>query len=174
MSVAVQNILVRKTVAIEAPVAHVFSVFVERIDAWWPRKNHIGRTESFVATIEPRVGGRWYERGDDGSECDWGRVLAWEPPHRLLLSWNINAQWQYDPSFVTEVEVRFVEQAPELTRVELEHRKLERYAESAETMRGIFDSEQGWQGTLAALRAAALVPHGGAPAGAPGRPQAGS
>ncbi|MCM5682739.1 SRPBCC family protein [Schlegelella sp. S2-27] len=172
MNVAVQNILVRKTVTIEAPAAHVFSVFVERIDAWWPRKNRIGRTESFVATIEPRVGGRWYERGDDGSECDWGVVLAWEPPHRLLLSWNIDAQWQYNPSFVTEVEVRFVEQTPEFTRVELEHRKLERYAESAETMRGIFDSEQGWHGTLRALRAEALAQQDCAATGARGGPQA--
>jgi uncharacterized protein YndB with AHSA1/START domain len=152
MSLAIQNILVRKTLTIEAPASHVFTVFVERIDAWWPRKNHIGPSDTFVAVIEPWAGGRWFERSADGSECDWGKVLAWEPSQRLVLSWNINAQWQYDPSFLTEVEVRFVEEGAERTRVELEHRKLERYADQAQMMRGIFDSDQGWLGVLRALR----------------------
>jgi len=156
MSLELQNLIVRKSITIEAPASHVFAVFVERIDAWWPRKNHIGRTETFSAVIEPRIGGRWFERGDDGSECDWGTVLDWEPPHNLLLSWNINADWQYDPSSLTEVEVRFIEEGPGRTRVELEHRKLELFADKAQMMRAIFDSDEGWLGTLQALREAAL------------------
>jgi uncharacterized protein YndB with AHSA1/START domain len=156
MSVAVQDLWVRKSVMIDAPAEHVFSVFSERIDAWWPRKHHIGKTEHFTAMLQPRLGGRWFERGDDGSECDWGRVLAWEPPSRILLSWNINAQWQYDPAFETEVEVRFVAESAERTRVELEHRRLERYADQATMMQAIFDSPEGWAGTLQALAREAL------------------
>jgi uncharacterized protein YndB with AHSA1/START domain len=151
MNAVVQDLWVRKTITVHAPPSHVFAVFSERIDAWWPREHHIGKAERFTAILEPRVGGRWYERGDDGSECDWGRVLAWEPPSRLLLSWNLNAQWQYDPGFETEVEVRFVAEAPERTRVELEHRKLQRYADQAAMMQSIFDSPEGWGGTLQAL-----------------------
>ena len=84
----------------------------------------------------------------DGSECDWGRVLAWEPPHRLVLAWEISARWQHDATLRTEVEVRFIAEAPERTRLVLEHRLLERYGDQAATMRGIFDSENGWAGIL--------------------------
>ncbi len=86
------------------------------------------------AIIEPRAGGRWFERGEDGSECQWGRVLAWEPPHRLVLAWKLNAQWKFDETFVTEVELRFIAEDGG-TRVELEHRFLERYAEHARRRR---------------------------------------
>jgi uncharacterized protein YndB with AHSA1/START domain len=151
MSVVVQDLLVRKTIRVEAPPEHVFGVFSERIDAWWPRAHHIGKAERFTAILQPGVGGRWYERGDDGSECDWGRVLAWEPPRRIVLAWQINAQWQYDPSFETEVEVHFVAEAPERTRVELEHRRLERFGSDAEMMRRIFDAPDAWAGTLEAM-----------------------
>jgi uncharacterized protein YndB with AHSA1/START domain len=155
VNLEVQNILVRKSLVIEASASHVFDVFTSRIDAWWPRQHHIGPDEQFQATLESGVGGRWYERGQSGVECDWGRVLAWEPPHRLVLSWCINTEWKFDPTFETEVEVRFVREADERTRVELEHRKLERYGDHAEMMRGIFDSEAGWTGTLGNLRQAA-------------------
>ena len=100
--------------------------------------------------MEPRAGGRWYERGEDGSECQWGRVLSWEPPARVVLAWQINAQWQYDPDFETEVEIKFIADGTG-TRVELEHRDLERYGEQAETMRATFDSDGGWNGLLAAF-----------------------
>ncbi len=83
MTVDSQRIFVRNTITVNAPVAHVFAVFTERQDTWWPRPHHIGTCQRFTAVLEPRVGGRWYERGDDGSECDWGRVLVWEPPHRV-------------------------------------------------------------------------------------------
>jgi len=97
--------------------------------------------------IEPRVGGRWYGLLEDGSEAEWGDVLAWDPPRRLLLAWRIGANWAYDPDLTTEVEVTFTP-AGEMTRVELEHRHLERMGEGAESARASFDSDGGWGGLL--------------------------
>ena len=97
--------------------------------------------------MEPRVGGRWFERGEDGSECEWGRVLAWEPPARLVLAWQVDAQWRFDPDFITEVEVRFIPEG-DATRVELEHRNIERFGAQAEATRSALDSPDGWSGLL--------------------------
>src|ERR1700757_1383921 len=98
-----------------------------KMGAWWPLASYkIGKATAVDAVIEPRVGGRWYERGHDGSVCQWGSVLVWEPPARLVLTWDVSADWVYDPSLGTEIEVRFVEHT-EGTRVELEHRKLDRF-----------------------------------------------
>src|SRR5271169_1256243 len=151
MNVEVKNILVRKSIVVNAPLAHVFAVFTERHDAWWPRAHHIGSREKFTAMLERRLGGRWFERGDDGSECNWGRVLAWDPPHRLLLSWEISADWKADPSIASEVEVKFIAEDSARTRVELEHRKLENYGDKAEMMRALFDSPGAWIDTLRAM-----------------------
>ena len=85
----------RTTVGV--PIEKAFRVFTNSFNTWWPREFHIGQTEMAEAILEPREGGRWYERGVDGTECDWGRVLAWEPPHRLLVTWQINGEWQFDP-----------------------------------------------------------------------------
>jgi uncharacterized protein YndB with AHSA1/START domain len=150
---------VTKTVLVEAPQAHAFAVFTERHGTWWPlATHHIGKAAAETAIMEPRVGGRWFERGVDGSECDWGHVLVWEPPDRLVLAWELTADWQYDPSFRTEVEVRFVAVGPHSTRVELEHRHLERYAEKADSMRAGLDSEGGWGSLLKLFAAAAATP----------------
>ena len=151
MNAQVQDVLVRKSIVVNAPQAHVFETFTANQDAWWPRAHHIGGKEPFTAVLEPRTGGRWYERADDGSECNWGRVLAYEPPHRLLLAWDINAEWKYQPGLGTEIEVRFIAESPERTRVMLEHRKLERFGDKAEMMRAIFDGADAWSGTLAAM-----------------------
>ncbi len=155
MSVEVQDILVRKTIVVNAPRDHVFRTFTERIDTWWPRSHHIGGKDPFAAILEPRAGGRWFERAGDGSECDWGRVLAWEPPERVLLAWEINAEWKYQAGLGTEVEVRFVSEGKERTRVVLEHRKLERFGDKAEMMRAMFEGEGAWVGMLAELAKAA-------------------
>jgi uncharacterized protein YndB with AHSA1/START domain len=155
MSVAVQDLLVRKSIVVNAPQDHVFRTFTERIDTWWPRAHHIGGKEPFTAILEPRAGGRWFERADDGSECNWGRVLAWEPPKRVLLAWEINADWKYQAGLGTEVEVSFHREGPEVTRVVLEHRKLERFGDKAEMMRAMFDGEGAWGDTLAAMARAA-------------------
>jgi uncharacterized protein YndB with AHSA1/START domain len=135
-------------------VAHVFSTLTERVDLWWPRSHHIGKSEPFVARLEPRLGGRWYETGADGSECDGGRVLVWEPPHRLVLSWDINALWQYDPSIANEVEILLTAEG-EGTRLQLEHRKIERYGDQAEAMHAALDSPGGWSAIMQLLVQAA-------------------
>jgi uncharacterized protein YndB with AHSA1/START domain len=140
---------VRRTVVVNAPQAHAFAVFTEHLAEWWPLTSyHIGRQPAATAILEPHAGGRWFERAEDGSECDWGRVLTWEPPHRLVLSWDINADWTYQPGLGSEVEVRFIAEGPQSTRVELEHRHLERFAERAAEMRTIFESDGGWNTLL--------------------------
>ena len=139
---------VRKTVTVDVPVERAFRVFTERIDDWWIREHHIGSADLEHVVVEPRAGGRWYEIGVDGSECEWGSVLEWEPPNRLVLGWQISSSWQYDPDLLTTVEVRFVAENPDRTRVELEHRDLDRFGDDADQMREGFDSEGGWQGLL--------------------------
>jgi len=155
MSVAVQDILVRKSLVVNAPQDHVFRTFTERIDTWWPRGHHIGGKEPFAAILEPRAGGRWFERAGDGSECDWGRVLAWEPPSRVVLAWQLDAEFQYNPKFETEVEIRFVTEGAARTRVELEHKHLERFGAAEAAMIKSFESKDGWQLGLDAFGAVA-------------------
>jgi hypothetical protein len=136
---------VRKVVHVQAPVAVAWRVFTEQIATWWPLESYrIGKAKAVDAVIEPRVGGRWYERGEDGSTCDWGSVLVWEPTGRLVLSWDITADWQYDPSLKTEIELRFLPDGKEATRVELEHRHLDRFGARRDEMRRIFDTEGDW------------------------------
>ena len=142
---------VRKAISVNAPQHVAWRVFTEQIGAWWPLAHYkIGNVNAVDAVIEPRVGGRWYERGEDGSTCNWGSVLAWEPPSRLLLSWDINADWQYDAALKTELEIRFIAQGKRVTRIELEHRNLDRYGARRDEMREIFDKSGDW-GRLLAL-----------------------
>jgi uncharacterized protein YndB with AHSA1/START domain len=145
---------VRKVSMVAAPPVVAWRVFTERMGTWWPLTVYkIGKVNAVDAVIEPRVGGRWYERGDDGSTCDWGRVLVWDPPSRLVLSWDVSADWQYDPELKTEIEIRFIAVGEDGTRVELEHRKLDRYGARRDEMRRIFDTEGDW-GRLLAMFAA--------------------
>jgi uncharacterized protein YndB with AHSA1/START domain len=148
---------VRKVVSVQAPPAVAWRVFTEKMGTWWPLANYkIGKANAVDAVIEPRVGGRWYERGDDGSTCDWGVVLSWEPPSRLVLSWDISADWQPDPTLKTEIEVRFISEGNNGTRVELEHRHLDRYGSRRDEMRRVFDTEGDW-GRVIQLFARAAV-----------------
>ena len=143
---------VRKVVSVQAPPALAWRVFTEKMGAWWPLAYYkIGKANAVDAVIEPRIGGRWYERGDDGSTCDWGRVLSWEPHSRLVLSWDISADWQPDPALKTEIEVRFIPEGKDGTRVELEHRHLDRYGARRDEMRRIFDTEGDWGRLLEAF-----------------------
>jgi uncharacterized protein YndB with AHSA1/START domain len=136
---------VRKVVSVQAPMMVAWQVFTEQMGTWWPLAVYkIGKAKAVDAVIEPRVGGRWYERGDDESTCEWGRVLSWEPPSRLVLSWDIGADWQPDPDLKTEIEVRFIAEGKDATRVELEHRKLDRYGARRDEMRRIFETEGDW------------------------------
>lgn len=122
-----------------------------------PAAYSIGATPLKTAVIEPRVGGRWYEIGDDGHECLWGEVLAWEPPSRILFAWRIRADWQFDPDLLTEVDVNFVPLGVSATRVDLEHRLLENMGSSEAAARGIYESDGGWSGILAGYVAATAV-----------------
>jgi uncharacterized protein YndB with AHSA1/START domain len=145
---------VRKSIVVKAPRARAFEVFTSRFGAWWPKSHHIGTAEMAEAIIEPRLGGRWYEKGVDGSECTWGEVLAWEPPARVVLSWHLNGQFKVDKNVDSEVEVRFVAEAADTTRVELEHRIT---AADAEEIRAAVDSPNGWSGLLGMYGEAARV-----------------
>jgi uncharacterized protein YndB with AHSA1/START domain len=146
----VPTIAVRKSLVVDAPCARAFEVFTSGFDSWWPRSHHIGKAELLAAVIEPRSGGRWYEKRVDGSECDWGRVLVYEPPTRLVLSWHLNGQWAFDPdpARASEVEVRFIADGPARTQIEFEHRYIER-SQDAERLRAGVDSPQGWTALLA-------------------------
>jgi len=149
---------VRKSMSVKAPPAIAWRVFTEKMGTWWPLAHYkIGKANAVDAVVEPHVGGRWYERGEDGSTCDWGRVLTWEPPSRLVLSWDISADWQYDPQLHTEIEVRFIAEGKDGTRVELEHRHLDRYGARREEMRRIFETEGDWGRLLEAFARAAEV-----------------
>jgi uncharacterized protein YndB with AHSA1/START domain len=155
MSQQASETTVRRTITVEATQERAFAVFTEGQGGWWPPQHKIGPSDFETAVVEPREGGRWFERDVDGSECDWGRVLAWEPPHRLVLAWQISAAWQFDPELVTEVEVRFVAEGPSRTRVELEHRGLERYGDAADAVRGAFEAPDGWDLSLGRFAEAA-------------------
>jgi uncharacterized protein YndB with AHSA1/START domain len=139
---------IRKTLRVKAPQEKAFSVFTAGMGRWWLKGHSLLASPQADVLIEPRPGGRWYEVGEDGSEQNWGRVLAWEPPNRIVLAWQLNADWTYDPDFETTVEVAFTA-GGEGTLVQFEHRDLERYGERAAQVRG--DYETGMDGGWAAL-----------------------
>jgi uncharacterized protein YndB with AHSA1/START domain len=140
---------VRKSITVAAPPSRAFEVFTAGFDRWWPRTHSIGASPLNTAVLEPQAEGRWYGVGEDGSEDEWGEVLVWAPPSRLVLAWRIGADWKYDPDLLTEVEVTFTETGANSTQVQLEHRHLERMGAAAQTARASFDSPGGWGGLLA-------------------------
>ena len=142
---------IHKSIVVNAAQTHVFSVFSDGIDKWWPREHHIGSSPLKQAILEPKSGGRWYSISQDGSEINIGKVLVWEPPKRLVLAWQITAEWKYDADFITEVDVTFTAEGPKKTRVDLDHRNLARFGVAADTTRAMFDSPGGWTQTLAAF-----------------------
>jgi uncharacterized protein YndB with AHSA1/START domain len=146
---------VRRTLTVKAGAERAFEVFTAGFGRWWPVSHSIGDTPFKTVVLEPDVGGRWYEVGQDGAECDWGKVLVWEPPSRLVLAWQIDADFRYDPTLVTEVEVRFTPEGPKATRVDFEHRLLERLGDRAAALREAIDSPGGWGALLALFAAAA-------------------
>src|ERR1700733_7925724 len=137
---------VRHSVVVDAAVEKAFRVFTEDFGRFKPPEHNLLGAEIAESVFEPRVGGHLYDRGVDGSECRWARVLAYEPPHRLLISWDIGPTWQIetDPEKTSEVEVRFIAESPERTRVELEHRQLDRHGEGWQGVREGVDGDQGW------------------------------
>ena len=150
---------VRSSIVVDVPVDRAFTVFTEDIGSWWPPEHHLLEGELADMVFEPRVGGHVYDRGVDGTECRWARVLAFEPPHRLVISWDISLGWQLepDPDRTSEVEVRFVSEGPARTRVELEHRNIDRHGDGWEQMLGAVGSPDGWDAGLQALAARLAV-----------------
>jgi uncharacterized protein YndB with AHSA1/START domain len=149
------DVPLRKSIVVAVSAERAFQVFTEGLSTWWPlASKHIGKADAKTVVMEPFVGGRWFEQGVDGSECDWGRVRIWDPPRRLVLSWEISSDWRHDPSIQTEVEVQFTAEGGS-TRVDLEHRLLHYYGEKAAQMRDIFDSKEGWTALLDAFAARA-------------------
>jgi uncharacterized protein YndB with AHSA1/START domain len=133
-------------IVVAAPVERAFRVFTEQFDRIKPREHNMLGVPIAETVFEPRVGGHVYDRGVDGSECRWARVLAYEPPHRVVISWDISPRWQIETDLdrTSEVEVRFIPEAPDRTRVELEHRNLDRHGAGWESMRQGIESENGW------------------------------
>jgi hypothetical protein len=150
MNGVIQPAPIRRTLLVPVDVERAFTGFTARIGAWWPRSHCTASAPQADVIIEPRLGGRWYERGADGSECEWGKVLVWEPPTRRVLAWQIDAQFRYDPTLVTEVELRFTALDSGQTQVDFEHRHLERLGAAAAATRDKLDS--GWPGILEAYR----------------------
>jgi len=149
---------VRKTLNVSVPMERAFAVFTEKMAAWWPATHHIAKQLFAEILVEQRSGGRWFERAADGSECEWGRVLAWEPPHRVAFSWHLQADWKFDPDpeKASEVEIRFFAEGRGNTRVELEHRGLERHGAGWEQLRTGVDSPGGWTAILEQFAKAAV------------------
>ena len=145
---------VRKSIRVKATQRHAFEVFTTGLGSWWPRNHTIGKPPMKTAVLEPRLGGRWYELSEDGSEADVGRILVWEPPHRFVMSWDLSSAWKPDTTIGSEVEVRFVADGPDATVVELEHRDFEQLGpKGGESMRK--DVDDGWPKLLEIFRQAA-------------------
>jgi uncharacterized protein YndB with AHSA1/START domain len=146
MSSQTDRASIRTEVVVEAPRDEAFRIFVERFDAIKPREHNLLEVEIAESVLEPREGGHLVDRGVDGSECRWGRVLAYEPPSRIVFSWDISPRWQLetDPAKASEVEINFIPEGEARTRVELEHRRLDRHGEGWESLRAGIAGDQGW------------------------------
>jgi uncharacterized protein YndB with AHSA1/START domain len=146
MTTQAQDTSVRAQTVVDVPIERAFAVFTEQFDAIKPREHNLLAVDIAETVFEPREGGRIYDRGVDGSECEWARVLAYEPPERVVFSWDISPQWQIesDHDKTSEVEVRFIAETEARTRVELEHRNLDRHAAGWEGERDGVGGEGGW------------------------------
>jgi uncharacterized protein YndB with AHSA1/START domain len=146
MTTQAQHTSVQKQIVVEAPIERAFRVFTEQFDRIKPREHNILPVDIAETVFDRHVGGHIYDRGIDGSECRWARVLAYEPPNRVVFSWDINPQWQIetDPRKTSEVEVRFISETPTRTRVELEHRNLDRHGAGWEAEREGVAGDGGW------------------------------
>jgi uncharacterized protein YndB with AHSA1/START domain len=150
MSGQAQATSVKVEIVVEAPIEQAFAVFTEGIGTWFPPEYNLLKVPIAERVFEPRAGGRVYDRGVDGTECHWANVLSYEPPRRVVISWNIDPHWQIetDQSRTSEVEVRFISEGADRTRVELEHRHLDRHGEGWEEERDQLGSEGRWPGCL--------------------------
>jgi uncharacterized protein YndB with AHSA1/START domain len=146
MSTQAAETTVRSSIVVQAPIERAFRIFTEDFGRFKPPSHNLLAVDIAETVFETRVGGYLYDRGVDGSECRWSRVLAYEPPHRVVISWDISPHWQIetDPERASEVEVRFTAEAPDRTLVELEHRHLDRHGEGWEGVREAVVGGEGW------------------------------
>ena len=146
MTVQTSDTAVRTSITVKAPIERAFSIFTDGIGTWWSPDHHVLQGELAEMVFEPRVGGHVYDRGVDGSECHWARVLVYDPPDRVVFSWDISPEWQIetDHEKTSEVEVRFTALGPDRTLVELEHRHIDRHGDGWEQMRDAVGSPNGW------------------------------
>src|SRR4051812_5029576 len=153
MTVEAPATSVQKSIVVNAPVERAFTIFTDQMGSWWPPDMPILDAPLAKMVFEPRAGGRIYDVGTDGSECQWSRVLAYEPPARVVISWDISLQWQIEtnPERTSEVEIRFTAEGENRTRVDLEHRNLDRHGDGWERMRTAVGSPNGWNKGLAAF-----------------------
>jgi uncharacterized protein YndB with AHSA1/START domain len=161
VNVQAADTTVSTSVEVQAPIERAFEVFTKEIGSWWNPDHHILEGELAEMVFEPRVGGHVYDRATDGSECRWARVLAFEPPARLVISWDINLQWKLetDPARTSEIEVRFTAQGEDRTLVELEHRNLDRHGDGWEGMRDAIGSPGGWPAGMQGFADAVSAAH---------------
>ena len=154
MSTHAQATSVRFEIVVAAPIERAFRVFVDDFDRIKPREHNLLAVDIAETVFEPRAGGHIYDRGVDGSECRWSRVLAYEPPERVVFTWDISPYWQLetDPERTSEVEVRFVAETTQRTRLELEHRNLDRHGDGWEQLRSGMERPDAWQGYLQRYR----------------------
>ena len=157
MTRTAEEAVVRKSIRVHVPIELAFSVFVEQMEVWWPAAHHIGANPFQSIFVEPRVGGRWFERDASGNECDWGQVRAWDPPRLVTFSWHLGPDWKFDPDLAkaSDVAIRFTSEGPATTFVELEHSGFERHGEGHERLRVILDSPDAWANTLVEFAKAA-------------------
>jgi uncharacterized protein YndB with AHSA1/START domain len=141
-----QSAVVRRQVVVEASPEKAFEVFTTRFGDFKPPEHNLLAAPIAETVFEPRVGGNIYDRGTDGSECRWARVLVYEPPTRVVFSWDIGPTWQVEtePESTSEVEVTFIAEGPQRTRVELEHRNLDRHGPGWEAVAGGVGADDGW------------------------------
>jgi uncharacterized protein YndB with AHSA1/START domain len=146
MSTQPSDTATRHSIVVEAPIDRAFSVFTDGFGTFKPREHNLLEVEIAETVFENHVGGNIYDRGVDGSECRWARVLEYEPPNRVVFSWDISPQWQIETDLdkTSEVEVRFIAEASDRTRVELEHRYLDRHGDGWEGVREGVHGDQGW------------------------------
>jgi hypothetical protein len=139
---------VRKQIIVKASQQRAFDLFTHGMSRWWPATHSILKSPLKQYIIEPQVGGRWYAVGEDGSTGQTGYVIDWQPPLKVVLAWQLGADWQFDPALVTEVDVRFIAESATTTRVELEHRHLQRMGEKGVQVRSMVDAPGGWTKVL--------------------------
>jgi uncharacterized protein YndB with AHSA1/START domain len=149
----------RTAITVDAPIERAFSVFTAGFDSWWPRAHHLLDADLAEVVLEGSVGGRWFERGVDGAECDWGRVLEWHPPSAIALAWHLNDEFKYepDPSKASRVDVRFIAEGTGSTRVELEHSQLDRAGDNWPHLLSEISAEGGWSTLLGRFAKAAAA-----------------